>query len=423
MEFESFYNVKFGKTPKLTRKNGSEIKRKSARHYDQDAINYNQYNDDKEVKEYKQPTIRKNSSTIESRKPDRIDKLESRREDEDEKININGASITRRPLPPLSSYPPEDPTEKLLKPMPGYGNPEFRELAAIITRDIFIQNPNVLWSDIAGLEETKKLIKEAIVFPLKYPNLFTGILSPWKGILLYGQPGTGKTMLAKAIATQCKTTFFNISASSIVSKWRGDSEKLVRTLFELARYHAPSTIFLDEIESIMSHRGNDHEGSRRMKTELLIQMDGLSKTSDHVFLLAASNLPWELDSAMLRRLEKRILIGLPDFNARVDLFKGILGLDLVDGYGSKIVSLLDYEKLAGITEGYSGSDINLVCKEAAMIPLRRVFAALDSQDDVKIERDLVTNEDVIDAVNRTRPSCNPEIDLKYKKWADSFGSI
>jgi katanin p60 ATPase-containing subunit A1 len=114
-------------------------------------------------------------------------------------------------------------------------------------------------------------------------------------------------MLAKAVATECNTTFFNISASSLISKWRGDSEKLVRVLFDLARYHAPSTIFLDELESIMGHRSdNEHEGSKRLKTELLIQLDGLAKSDDLVFLLAASNLPWDLDMAMLRRLEKRV---------------------------------------------------------------------------------------------------------------------
>ena len=127
--------------------------------------------------------------------------------------------------------------QRLLKPPPTFGgSAELRDLAHVIQRDIYTSNPNVRWNDVAGLDEAKKLLKEAVIMPVKYPQFFHGLLEPWKGILLYGPPGTGKTMLAKAVATECGTTFFNISASSIVSKWRGDSEKLVRVLFELARH-------------------------------------------------------------------------------------------------------------------------------------------------------------------------------------------
>ena len=119
--------------------------------------------------------------------------------------------------------------DRLMKPVGGLSgySSEMRELAAVISRDIYLHNPDVRWEDIVGLDTPKQLIKEAVIYPIKYPELFRGILSPWKGLLLFGPPGTGKTMLAKAVATECKTTFFNISASSIVSKWRGDSEKLV----------------------------------------------------------------------------------------------------------------------------------------------------------------------------------------------------
>jgi katanin p60 ATPase-containing subunit A1 len=211
---------------------------------------------------------------------------------------------------------------RLLKPLPDYGGAsDLRELAATIHRDIVSANPSINFNDIVGLTEAKQLLTEAVLMPFKYPSLFTGLLEPWKGLLLFGPPGTGKTMLAKAVASECRTTFFNISASTIVSKWRGDSEKLVRVLFDLARHYEPSTIFIDEIDSIMCQRDSsgEHEGSRRMKTELLIQLDGLFKTDARVFLLAASNLPWDLDMALLRRLEKRILVPLPNDEARLGM--------------------------------------------------------------------------------------------------------
>nr|XP_046231182.1 katanin p60 ATPase-containing subunit A-like 2 [Scatophagus argus] len=325
-----------------------------------------------------------------------------------------------------------DHMERLLKPLSGFSGMtgEMRELAAIISRDIYLHSPNVRWEDIIGLEDAKRLVKEAVVYPIKYPQLFTGILSPWKGLLLYGPTGTGKTLLAKAVATECRTTFFNISASSIVSKWRGDSEKLVRVLFELARYHAPSTIFLDELESVMSQRGTstggEHEGSRRMKTELLVQMDGLARSEDLVFVLAASNLPWELDHAMLRRLEKRILVSLPSSPARQAMISHWLP-PLSSTGGVELRTELDYETLAKGMEGYSGSDIRLVCKEAAMRPVRKIFDALElhqegDTDMPAIQLETVTTADFLEVTAHSKPSARNLMD-RYTAWEREYESV
>ncbi|KAK9153310.1 hypothetical protein Sjap_000790 [Stephania japonica] len=294
----------------------------------------------------------------------------------------------------------EKPQKSLLPP---FESADMRTLAESLSRDIIRGSPDVTWESIKGLENAKRLLKEAVVMPIKYPKYFTGLLSPWKGILLFGPPGTGKTMLAKAVATECRTTFFNISASSVVSKWRGDSEKLIKVLFELARHHAPSTIFLDEIDAIISQRGegrSEHEASRRLKTELLIQMDGLTKTDELVFVLAATNLPWELDAAMLRRLEKRILVPLPEPEARKAMFEELLPSSLGE-------ESLPYDVLVEKTEGYSGSDIRLVCKEAAMQPLRRLMVLLEDRKEVVPEDELpvigpIKHEDVETALRNTR---------------------
>uniref|UniRef100_A0A0A9D914 AAA+ ATPase domain-containing protein n=1 Tax=Arundo donax TaxID=35708 RepID=A0A0A9D914_ARUDO len=308
--------------------------------------------------------------------------------------------------------------------LPAFESAEMRNLAETLLRDIIRGSPDVKWESIKGLENAKRLLKEAVVMPIKYPKYFTGLLSPWKGILLFGPPGTslGKTMLAKAVATECKTTFFNISASSIVSKWRGDSEKLVKVLFELARHHAPSTIFLDEIDAIISQRGearSEHEASRRLKTELLIQMDGLTKTNDLVFVLAATNLPWELDAAMLRRLEKRILVPLPEAEAGHAMFEELL---------PSVTSNLEvpYDTLVKKTEGYSGSDIRLVCKEAAMQPLRRLMSVLETSEELVPEEELpevgpLKPEDIELALRNTRPSAHLHAH-RYEKFNQDYGS-
>ncbi|NXF40899.1 KATL2 protein, partial [Nyctibius bracteatus] len=325
-----------------------------------------------------------------------------------------------------------DPSERLLKPLSAFigMTGEMRELAMVVSKDIYLHNPNVKWDDIIGLDAAKRLIKEAVVYPIRYPQLFTGILSPWKGLLLYGPPGTGKTLLAKAVATECNTTFFNISTSTIVSKWRGDSEKLVRVLFELARYHAPSTIFLDEVESFMSQRGTapggEHEASRRMKTEFLVQMDGLAQSDDLVFVLAASNLPWELDSAMLRRLEKRILVDLPSKEAQRVMIQHWLP-PLSNSGGAELRTDLDYDLLGQETDGYSGSDIKLVCKEAAMRPVRKILDALENHNPGNsnlpvIQLDTIATADFLDVMAHTKPSAK-QLSQKYTAWQREFESV
>uniref|UniRef100_A0A8C5LXZ8 Katanin p60 ATPase-containing subunit A-like 2 n=1 Tax=Leptobrachium leishanense TaxID=445787 RepID=A0A8C5LXZ8_9ANUR len=305
---------------------------------------------------------------------------------------IKGAS-NEIALNSLNSNP--DPSERLIKPVSAFigANSEMRELAAVISRDIYLQNPNVRWNDIIGLDAAKRLVKEAVVYPIRYPQLFTGILSPWKGLLLYGPPGTGKTLLAKAVATECNTTFFNISASTIVSKWRGDSEKLVRVLFELARYHAPSTIFLDELESVMSQRGTG---------------------------------PGELDYAMLRRLEKRILVDLPSKEARQAMIQHWLP-PISNSGGVELRTTLDYSTLGEETDGYSGSDIKLVCKEAAMRPVRKIFDALENHQPGKkelpvIHLDTVTTSDFLEVIAHTKPSAK-SLAEKYAAWQKEFESV
>ena len=241
------------------------------------------------------------------------------------------------------------------------------------------------FSSIVGLESAKQLLHEAITLPLRFPSFFTGLLSPWKGVLLYGAPGTGKTMLARAVASDCASTFFNLSAAAVVSKWRGDSEKIVRALFECARHAQPSTVFIDEVDAIMGRReglggageeagGGTDEASRRMKSELLTQLDGLSSSSALVFVLCATNLPWDLDQALLRRLEKRILVPLPAAAGRQQMVERLL----VEGERAQG---LDYAAIALKTAGYSGADIVSLCKESAMRPVRRLMKQLMQRGD------------------------------------------
>ena len=212
----------------------------------------------------------------------------------------------------------------------GTSNTDYDDkLKEIILRDLLLKIPKITWNDIVGLETAKRTLKEAVILPALRPDLFKGLRSPPKGVLLFGPPGTGKTMLGKCVAAVSQSSFFCISASTLTSKYHGEGEKLVRKLFDVARELQPSVIFIDEIDSLLSSRhSREHDAVRRLKTEFLIQFDGVStNANDRVLVMGATNRPQDLDDAVLRRMEKRIYIPLPDEDARKTLLKQTGGKD------------------------------------------------------------------------------------------------
>uniref|UniRef100_A0A646QEJ3 vesicle-fusing ATPase n=1 Tax=Hemiscolopendra marginata TaxID=943146 RepID=A0A646QEJ3_9MYRI len=250
-------------------------------------------------------------------------------------------------------------------------DPERKKLQSRLEGAILIEKPNVKWSDVAGLDAAKEALKEAVILPIKFPHLFTGKRTPWKGILLYGPPGTGKSYLAKAVATEANNSkFFSVSSSDLVSKWLGESEKLVKNLFTLARENKPSIIFIDEIDSLCSSRSdNESESARRIKTEFLVQMQGVGNDTEGILVLGATNIPWVLDAAIRRRFEKRIYIPLPEEHARTHMFKLHLGNT------PHCLTEEDLKNLGKRTDGYSGADISIVVRDALMQPVRKVQTA------------------------------------------------
>ncbi|XP_047311564.1 ATPase family AAA domain-containing protein FIGL1 [Impatiens glandulifera] len=290
-----------------------------------------------------------------------------------------------------------------------------------ISNEIMNRDPLVRWDDIAGLEHAKKCVTEMVIWPLLRPDIFKGCRTPGRGLLLFGPPGTGKTLIGKAIAGEAKATFFYISASSLTSKWIGEGEKLVRALFGVASCRQPAVIFIDEIDSLLSQRKSEgeHESSRRLKTQFLIEMEGFDNGNEQVLLIGATNRPQELDEAARRRLTKRLYIPLPSSDARAWIVRHLLQKDELFKLSEE-----DMECICKLTEGYSGSDMKNLVMDASMGPLRDALRqGIEITNLKKEDLRTVIVEDFKNALQEVRPSVSCNELGTYEEWNKQFGSL
>ncbi|XP_050384848.1 uncharacterized protein LOC126801516 isoform X2 [Argentina anserina] len=346
---------------------------------------------------------------------------------EAEKSGTAAKKESENPPPPKVEVPPDNEFEKRIRP------------EVIPANEI-----GVSFADIGALDEIKESLQELVMLPLRRPDLFKGgLLKPCRGILLFGPPGTGKTMLAKAIASEAGASFINVSMSTITSKWFGEDEKNVRALFTLAAKVSPTIIFVDEVDSMLGQRTRvgEHEAMRKIKNEFMTHWDGLlTKSGERILVLAATNRPFDLDEAIIRRFERRVMVGLPSVENREKILKTLLAKEKVEN--------LDFKELATMTEGYSGSDLKNLCVTAAYRPVRELIQqerlkdqekkkkaeaaksaedASDSKEEKKEEhvitlRSLIM-EDMKQAKNQVAASFAAEgsVMSELKQWNDLYG--
>jgi len=287
-------------------------------------------------------------------------------------------------------------------------------------REVLLEVPNVRWEDIGGLEDVKQELREAVEWPLKYPEAFMGLgITPPKGILLYGPPGTGKTLLAKAVANESEANFIAIKGPEVLSKWVGESEKNIREIFRKARQAAPTVIFIDEIDAIAPRRGTDvNRVTDRLINQLLTEMDGIQENSG-VVVIGATNRPDIIDPALLRpgRFDRLILVPAPDEKARLEIFK-------VHTRKVPLAEDVDLEELAKRTQGYTGADIEAVVREAAMLAMRRALQEGIIRPGMKADeirqKVKVTMEDFEKALEKIGPSVSEETMEYYRKIQEQF---
>ncbi|MDR0470238.1 MAG: AAA family ATPase [Nitrososphaerota archaeon] len=284
---------------------------------------------------------------------------------------------------------------------------------------VVTEKPKVSWAEVVGLEVAKKAVKEAIVYPVQRPDLFP--LGWPRGILLFGPPGCGKTLLAAAVATEIDANFYSIDAASIMSKWLGEAEQNVAKLFGSARKSAtegkPAIVFVDELDSLMGNHSNEVGGEIRVKNQFLKEMDGIADKGKalHVYIMGATNKPWDLDWAFIRRFQKRILVPLADSATRLNMLKHYTETLTVE-------TNIDLAELARLAEGFSGSDIRDVCQSAQLKLIGEFFESGKATDKEAKPRAL-TMADFRQIFEERKPSVSLDMLTNYNRWFDAFKAL
>jgi transitional endoplasmic reticulum ATPase len=286
-------------------------------------------------------------------------------------------------------------------------------------REVLVEVPSVRWSDVGGLEDVKEELREAVEWPIKYPELFEQTnAEPPKGVMLYGPPGTGKTLLAKAVANESESNFIAIKGPELLSKWVGESEKAVREIFRKAKQASPCIIFMDEIDSITPTRGGhgDSHVTERVISQILTELDGLEELRD-VVVIAATNRPDIVEPALLRpgRFDKLLYVPLPDLEARKEIYS-------IHIQKKPLANDVDLDKIAKMTEGYTGADIAAVCNTAVMLAIREHMIKYKNEEEIKKQvKDLkVFMKHFDEAMKKVTPISDTELKL-YREVSKKFG--
>lgn len=398
-EYQSYYFVKFQKMPKITKKS-EDPKPKAGL---------------ASKKTTKRSSAKKITNTKEKSPSTESDDFQF------EIINLTEGSNSKQAQPKFASVKTQD-EKTALKPLCDFENynQEWREFAEQIVKNVIPNNLGITFNDCIGLNKATALLKESVTYPILHPEIFKGIISPWRGILLFGPPGTGKTLLAKALASEHSIPFINVTSSCYVSKWRGESEKMVKVLFDIAKFNSPAVIFIDEIDALASNCGDyQHEASARFKSELLVNLDGILQGNEQVFVLAVTNSPWKLDSALLRRFEKRILIDVPNETTRMELFKHYFAENSVKLGTNELMILAEK------TRNYSCSEIKLVCKEAMMSVVREKLQNVGNKNGSFKKENLRQPmlNDIVGAIDKVKTCINTDLIEKYRNWHENYGCM